>query len=78
MRPHALPRRALDAVYASPHERTLDAVGIDYYDPWPPGTSGVPGHRTAGGRNRCPTRELWDDVPDPAGLHRWLRRPART
>ena len=35
----------------------------------------LPGHRTAGGRKGFPTRELWDDVPDPAGLTRWLRDP---
>jgi beta-glucosidase/6-phospho-beta-glucosidase/beta-galactosidase len=70
--PHALPRKVLDAVYASPHERTLDAVGIDFYDPMSARHFRVPGHRTAGGRNPMPTRELWDDVPDPGGLHRWL------
>jgi beta-glucosidase/6-phospho-beta-glucosidase/beta-galactosidase len=70
--PPALPRKALDAVYASPHERTLDAVGIDFYDPMSARHFRVPGHRTAGGRNPLPTRELWDDVPDPAGLQRWL------
>jgi len=32
----------------------------------------LPGHRTAGGRNRLPSRELWDDPPDPGGLARWL------
>ena len=32
----------------------------------------LPGHRTAGGRNVLPTRHLWDDPPDPAGLARWL------
>ncbi len=39
---------------------------------WPAGTSACPGHRTAGGRNPLPTRELWDDLPDPEGLGRWL------
>ncbi|HUD16833.1 MAG TPA: family 1 glycosylhydrolase, partial [Acidimicrobiales bacterium] len=65
--------RALDAVYDSPHERTLDAVGLDYYDPGAARHFRVPGHRTAGGRNRYPTRELWDDIPNPAGLTRWLQ-----
>ena len=61
----SLPRKALDAVYASPHERTLDALGIDFYDPMSARHFRCPGHRTAGGRNPMPTRELWDDVPDP-------------
>jgi beta-glucosidase len=69
---HRLPRRALDAIYDSPHERTLDVLGLDYYDPIVARHFRVPGHRTAGGRNRLPTRELWDDVVDPGGLTRWL------
>ncbi|HEV3130647.1 MAG TPA: family 1 glycosylhydrolase [Acidimicrobiales bacterium] len=67
-----LPRRALDAIYDSPHERTLDALALDYYDPMAARHFRMPGHRTAGGRSHLPTRELWDDVPDPAGLSRWL------
>jgi beta-glucosidase/6-phospho-beta-glucosidase/beta-galactosidase len=65
-------RRAVEAVYASPFERTLDVVGLDYYDPMVARHLRAPGHRTAGGRGWLPTRELWDDVPDPAGLTRWL------
>ena len=67
-----VPRRAVDAVYDSPHERTLDALGLDWYDPMVARHFRLPGHRTAGGRNPLPTRELWDDVPDPPGLARWL------
>jgi beta-glucosidase len=63
----------LDAVYECAHERTLDAVAIDYYDPLASRHFRLPGHRTSGGRGRLPARELWDDVPDPAGLTRWLR-----
>ena len=66
------PRRALDALEASPHERTLDVLGIDYYDPLAARHFRLPGHRTAGGRSPLPARELWDDPPDPAGLTRWL------
>jgi len=62
----------VDAVYASPHECTLDAVGLDWYDPVATRHFRLPGHRTAGGRGWLPTRELWDDVPDPAGLTAWL------
>ncbi|HWE71315.1 MAG TPA: family 1 glycosylhydrolase [Acidimicrobiales bacterium] len=65
-------RRAVEAVYASPFERTLDVVGLDYYDPMVARHFRAPGHRTAGGRGWLPTRELWDDVPDPAGLAGWL------
>ena len=68
-----LPRRAIDAVYDSPHPLTLDVLGIDWYDPMVARHFRLPGHRTAGGRNPLPTRELWDDVPDPGGLTRWLR-----
>ena len=67
-----VPRRAVDAVYDSPFDRTLDVLGIDWYDPTVSRHFRLPGHRTAGGRNPLPTRELWDDVPDPAALTRWL------
>jgi beta-glucosidase/6-phospho-beta-glucosidase/beta-galactosidase len=67
-----LPRRAVGAVYDSPHERTLDVLALDYYDPDVARHFRMPGHRTAGGRNRLPTRELWDDVVDPGGLAHWL------
>jgi beta-glucosidase/6-phospho-beta-glucosidase/beta-galactosidase len=66
------PRRVLDALEASPHDRTLDVLGIDWYDPMAARHFRLPGHRTAGGRNPTPARELWDDVPDPGGLTRWL------
>jgi len=65
-------RRVLDALYESPHERTLDVLGLDYYDPLASRHFRIPGHRTAGGRNLWPTRELWDDPPEPRGLTRWL------
>ena len=66
----ALPR-ALDAVYASPHERTLDVTQIDFYDPRVDRKFRLPGHRTAGGRNWLPGRLLWDDPPDPAAFRRY-------
>ncbi len=68
-----LPRKAVDAVYESPHERTLDVLGIDYYDPEVARHFRLPGHRTVGGRSAAPARQLWDEVPDPAGLTRWLK-----
>ncbi len=67
-----LPRRAVEALYDGPHRRTLDVLGVDYYDPEVARHFRLPGHRTAGGRNPTPSRLLWDDVPDPAGLTRWL------
>lgn len=68
----SLPRRAVDAVYASPHERTLDVLGLDYYDPEMARRLRPPGHRTVRGRSASPSRQLWDQVPDPSGLTRWL------
>ncbi len=67
-----IPRRAVDALEASPHERPLDVLGVDWYDPRAAGHFRLPGHRTAGGRNPAPARALWDDPPDPGGLARWL------
>jgi beta-glucosidase/6-phospho-beta-glucosidase/beta-galactosidase len=64
---------AVGAVYDSPHACTLDVIGLDYYDPWAARHFRVPGHRTAAGRALLPVRELWDDVPDPAGLTSWLK-----
>jgi beta-glucosidase/6-phospho-beta-glucosidase/beta-galactosidase len=71
-RPRRTPRRLLDAIDASPNERTLDVLGIDWYDPMAARHFRLPGHRTADGRRPAPARELWDDVPDPGGLARWL------
>ena len=53
-------RRAVDAVYDSPHDRTLDVLGLDYYDPWWPATSGSratgrPGAAIRGRRGSCGT-----------------------
>jgi len=60
--------RAIEAVYTSSHERTLDVVQIDFYDPETAGHFQLPGARTAGGRTRLPGRPLWDDPPNPDGL----------
>ena len=59
---------AIDAVWESPYERTVDVVGIDYYDPVVAHRARLPGHRTAGGSSWHPGGELWDDRVDPAGL----------
>jgi beta-glucosidase/6-phospho-beta-glucosidase/beta-galactosidase len=66
------PHRAIDAVYACPTDSTLDVIGLDYYDPMVARHVRAPAHRTAGGRGWLPARELWDDIPDPVGLTRWL------
>ena len=66
----ALPR-AIAAVYASDHSRTLDVTQIDYYDPLVARHLRMPGHRTAGGRNWLPARLLWDDPPHPRDLTRY-------
>lgn len=60
----ALPR-SLGAVFASDHERTLDVIQVDHYDPIVSNHLRLPGHRTAGGRSWLPARMLWDDPPDP-------------
>ena len=63
----------LDAVYASPHLLSLDALAIDYYDPVASNHMRLPGHSTAGGRSMAPGGELWDESVNPAGLNRYLR-----
>jgi beta-glucosidase/6-phospho-beta-glucosidase/beta-galactosidase len=64
---------ALEAIFDSAHERTLDVVGIDYYDPVASHHLRLPGARTAGGRSWAPARELWDDLVHPAGLADYCR-----
>jgi len=66
-------RPAVEAVWASPHERTLDVIGIDYYDPVASHHFQVPGTATAGGRSWVPGTALWDDRIDPPGLARYSR-----
>ena len=69
---HALPR-AVAEVYASPHDRTLDEIQLDWYDPRVDRKFRVPGHRTAGGRSWLPGRMLWDDPVDPSAFVDYLR-----
>ncbi len=64
---------ALDAVWASPHECTLDVVGIDYYDPVFANHARFPGRSTAGGTAWQPAADLWDDRVDPGGLREYSR-----
>lgn len=66
------PRRVVDAVYAGRHERPLDAVGFDWYDPVASHGMRLPGHRSAGGERRWSAgRALWDVEADPDGLEHW-------
>lgn len=58
--------RTVEAVYASPHECTLDTAQIDYYSPSLTAHFAWPGRRTAGARSWMPFVDLWDDPPDPA------------
>jgi beta-glucosidase len=60
----ALPR-AVGAVYRSDHERTLDVVQTDIYDPMVSHHVQPPGRRSAGGRTREPGLPLWDQDHDP-------------
>ncbi len=68
--------RALDAVFASKHECTLDVYGFDYYDPVTSHHVVPPGSRTAGGRVWNLARPFWDDPPNPAGLTTYCRAHA--
>ncbi|MGD0594539.1 MAG: family 1 glycosylhydrolase [Acidimicrobiales bacterium] len=60
--------RTIEAVYASPHERTLDVTQLDYYDPETASHLQPPFMPTAGGRWPLPQRPLWDDPANPPGL----------
>jgi beta-glucosidase len=69
-----VPRRVLNAVYSSPQERTVSAVGFDWYDPVASHALRWPGRRlTDGGRSWEVDRALWDVPADPAALRGWCR-----
>ncbi len=68
----ALPR-ALGAVYGGAHERPLDLVSVNYYDPVAADHLRLPGHRTAGGRTWAPVGRKWDMAVRPEGLLTYLR-----
>ncbi|MDQ4068223.1 MAG: family 1 glycosylhydrolase [Actinomycetota bacterium] len=68
----ALPR-ALGAVYDGAHERPLDLVSVNYYDPVAADHLRPPGHRTAGGRTWAPVGRQWDMAVRPEGLLTYLR-----
>ena len=64
--------RAVAALYASGHERLLDVVQVDYYDPFAAHHIRLPGHKSAGGRSWLPGRMLWDDLPCPGEIGAFL------
>jgi len=65
--------RAVAAVYDGPHERPLDLVSLNYYDPVAADHLRPPGHRTAGGRTWAPVGKQWDMAVHPDGLLGYLR-----
>ena len=68
----ALPR-TLGAVCDGPHERPLDLVSVNYYDPVAADHLRPPGHRTAGGRTWAPVGRQWDMAVRPEGMLGYLR-----
>lgn len=69
-----IPRRVIDAVYASSQERTVGALGFDWYDPVASHSLRMPGRRLPdGGRSWRVGRAMWDVTADPAGLRAWCR-----
>lgn len=68
----ALPR-AVSEVYAGPHERPLDVVQVNYYDPVTGHRLQRPGRHTVGGRTWSPFRQIWDDEVRPEGLATYCR-----
>jgi beta-glucosidase/6-phospho-beta-glucosidase/beta-galactosidase len=71
------PRRVLDAVWASRRERTVDAVGFDWYDPVASHAVRLPGRRTVGGgRDWTVGRAHWDVEAHPSGLRSWCTTEA--
>jgi beta-glucosidase/6-phospho-beta-glucosidase/beta-galactosidase len=68
----ALPR-AVSEVFAGPHERLLDVMQFNYYDPVAGHRIRLPGRRTAGGRSWSPFRQIWDDAVSPEGLLTYCR-----
>jgi beta-glucosidase/6-phospho-beta-glucosidase/beta-galactosidase len=68
----ALPR-TVAAVYDGRHDRPLDVISVNYYDPVAADHLRPPGHRTAGGRTWAPVGRQWDMAVHPEGLVGYLR-----
>jgi beta-glucosidase len=71
------PRRVLEVVAASPHTRSLSAIGFDWYDPIASHALRRPGRSGPHGRRDWSVgRALWDVPSHPEGLRDWCRTEA--
>ncbi|MGO9854503.1 MAG: family 1 glycosylhydrolase [Acidimicrobiales bacterium] len=71
------PRRVVSAVHASPRDRTLAAVGFDWYDPVASHAIRVPGRRRPDGTlDWSFGRALWDVEAHPEALRSWCATEA--
>ena len=70
--PHRL-TAALDALYASPRPRKLDALATDIYHVWLKRRLHLPGAMSVGGRDWSFTRKLWEDPPLPDAFGEFCR-----
>jgi beta-glucosidase len=70
------PRRVIDAVHSSPTERSLTAVGFDWYDPTASHAIRVPGRMTGRGRDWSAGRAIWDVPSNAPALAAWCRTEA--
>ncbi|MFZ0668211.1 MAG: family 1 glycosylhydrolase [Acidimicrobiales bacterium] len=64
---------AIEAVYDSKYDLTLDAIAIDYYDPVASNHVAIPGKPTAGGRSMSAGGEIWDERVNPAGMSTYIK-----
>jgi beta-glucosidase len=64
---------ALDALYASPRPRKLDALATDIYHVWLKRRLHLPGAMSVGGRDWSFTRKLWEDPPLPDAFGEFCR-----
>jgi beta-glucosidase len=64
---------ALNALYASPRPRKLDALATDIYHVWLKRRLHLPGAMSVGGRDWSFTRKLWEDPPLPDAFGEFCR-----
>lgn len=64
--------RALDAIYASQHERCSDVAQVSWYDPRLATYPRLPGRDTIGGRRWGPDPAHWEQTPSPQYLVDYL------
>jgi beta-glucosidase/6-phospho-beta-glucosidase/beta-galactosidase len=65
--------RCRRAIEASPRAEKLDAIALDYYDPFPEAALQLPGRKTGLGRSWLPLSELWETPVNPEGFGWFLR-----